>query len=167
MDKSGIIAVLALLMECAVQQLFWRKEDKKLSIGVQTAYFAVLLLPAISLLLPHFSLPLFLCAYLSACVLQQRISSLPNGKLGDYGTIRFLTVGSVTLFIMGAASLIQHDVHKVCSNLISVILFICYSFSLIRIFHTESVERFHLALNHSLKQTYACSSCALLPATTS
>lgn len=65
MDKSGIIAVLALLIESAVQQLFWRKEDKKLSIGVQTAYFAVLLLPAISLLLPHFSLPLFLCAYLS------------------------------------------------------------------------------------------------------
>lgn len=226
-----VLAVLALLMENAVQLLFGRKEDKKLSIGVQTAYFAVLLLPAISLLLPHFSLPLFLCAYLSACVLQQRISPLPNGKLGDYGTIRFLIVGSVTLFIMGAASLIQHDVHEVCSkpakqieavflslftfavlkgleyllgrknqfsispkhqkdfrymryflymnvtyvllqsvmcrfywmledgvafllcsNLISVILFICYSLSLIRIFHTESAERSHLALNHSLEQ---------------
>lgn len=50
-----VLAVLALIMESAVQLLFWRKEDKKLSIGVQTAYFAVLLLPAISLLLPHFS----------------------------------------------------------------------------------------------------------------
>ncbi len=39
-----------------------------------------------------------------------------------------------------------------CSNLISVVLLVCYIMSLIEIFNTESAEKFNLALNSSLEQ---------------